>query len=148
MPELSKVELSKAIKKYAIIFVPKYRAFHILQNNIEDVVQKSKQMWKITYGFSTTKEVDQVPIEVGEDEEDDNEQGIVEGGNDMNIDNQTLAEEEQQLEQSVQDTLVSSVSPPQVTSVNTETIKVKDISDTTAQNVNPLTKEDLKRILF
>ena len=55
-------------------------------------------MWKITYGLSTSKEANQTPIEVGEDEEDDNEQGKVEGGTNMNIDNQALAKEEQKIE--------------------------------------------------
>lgn len=42
MPELSKVEMSKALKKYAARFVPKYGVFRILQNNIEDTVNNSK----------------------------------------------------------------------------------------------------------
>ena len=42
MPELSKAEISKTIKKYDVRFVPKYRKFSILQNNIYDVVKKSK----------------------------------------------------------------------------------------------------------
>ena len=42
MPKLSKEKISKAINKYDIRFVPKYRAFNILQNNIEDFVKKSK----------------------------------------------------------------------------------------------------------
>lgn len=42
MIELSKAQISKPIKKYAMRFVPKYREFSILQNNIEDVVKKSK----------------------------------------------------------------------------------------------------------
>lgn len=47
MPELNKAHIAKAMKKYAVRFVPKYRAFSILQNNIEDVVKKSTQMWKV-----------------------------------------------------------------------------------------------------
>lgn len=75
MPKLSKAQMSKAIKRYVVIFVPKYRAFNILQKNIEDVVKKSKQMWKITYGLAIVKEGEQEPIEV---KDDDNEEGIVE----------------------------------------------------------------------
>ena len=40
-----------------------------------------------------------------------------------------------------------SVSPPHDTSVTTKTINVKDVSNTLAQNINPLTSEDLKKIL-
>ena len=40
-----------------------------------------------------------------------------------------------------------SASPPQVISVSTKTIIVKDVSDPIAQNNNPLTEEDLKKIL-
>ena len=42
--KLNKSQIAKAMKKYAVIFVPKYRAFSIFQNNIEDVVKKSIQM--------------------------------------------------------------------------------------------------------
>ena len=70
MPRLNKAQMSKAIKKYVVRFVPKYREFSILQNNIEDVVKKSKQMWKIKYGLATAKEGEQEPIEV---KDDDNE---------------------------------------------------------------------------
>ena len=104
MKKVSKAEMSKAITKYVVRFVQKYREFNILQTNIEDVVYKSKQMWKITYGLTTTREVKQTPIDVGEDEEDDNEQGTFEGGTNMNIDAQAPDEDKQQIEQSVQDT--------------------------------------------
>ena len=59
--ELKKEQIAKAMKKYAVRFVPKYRAFSILQNNIEDAVKKFTQMWKITYGLATVKEEDQSP---------------------------------------------------------------------------------------
>ena len=44
-------------------------------------------MWKLTYGLKISKEDDQTPIEVGEDEEYNNEQGIVEEGTNMDVDN-------------------------------------------------------------
>ena len=44
MPDLSKGQITKANKKYAIKFAPKYRAFSIMQNQIEDVVKKSTQI--------------------------------------------------------------------------------------------------------
>lgn len=98
IPELSKAQIAKAIKKYVVRFVSKYRSFSILQNNIEDVVKKSTQMWKITYGLATVKEGEQEPIEVKDDEEDDNNEGTIEGGTEMNIDDQATAEEEQEQE--------------------------------------------------
>ena len=56
MPKLTKVQITKANKKYGGIFSPKYRAFQILQNQIEDVVQKSTIMWKVLYGLKIVKE--------------------------------------------------------------------------------------------
>ena len=42
---------------------------------------------------------------------------------------------------------MSSVSPPHDATETIKTINVKDVSDISAQNINPLTKEDLKKIL-
>ena len=64
----------------------------------------------------------------------------------MNIDYQEIAKVEQQQEQSVQDTKFPNVSP-EITSVNTKTVIVKDVSVLTTQNINPLIEEDLKKIL-
>ena len=55
MPELTKAQIDKAMKKYVVMFTPKYRAFNILQNNIKDLVKKSTQMWKLTYGLNIVK---------------------------------------------------------------------------------------------
>ena len=42
---------------------------------------KSKQILKMTYGQSTSKEAMKIPIEVGQEkEEEDTKQDIVEGG--------------------------------------------------------------------
>ena len=38
IPKLTKDKITKKTKKYGSRFQPKYRAFSILQNNIEDVV--------------------------------------------------------------------------------------------------------------
>lgn len=69
IPELNKAQIAKAMKKYVVKFVPKYRAFTILQNNIEDVIKKSIQMWKVTYGLTIVKEGEEEPIEVKDDDE-------------------------------------------------------------------------------
>ena len=73
MPELTKGHITKASKKHGIKFSPKYRAFNILQNNIEDVVKKSTQMWKLIYGFTTMKQGEVDPFEgKDDDKEEDN----------------------------------------------------------------------------
>ena len=147
MPKLSKAQIAKVIKKYAIRFVPKYRAFNILQNNIEDVVKKTIQMWKITDGLATIREGENNPIKVKDDKEDEKNEDTIEGGTKMNVDSQETTEEEQQQEQSVQDTHFQNVNPQQKISVNIETIRVKDVSDSTTQKINPLIEEELKKIL-
>ena len=42
---------------------------------------------------------------------------------------------------------MSSANPPQETSANVEIVKIKDVSKTIAQNINPLIEDDLKKIL-
>lgn len=104
MPDLSKGQITKASKKYARKFVPKYRAFSILQNQIEDVVKKSTQIWKVIYGMSTRLEKDEEP------EEEKNEEGEeVESDKEEDVEKEAEKDykattEEQQQEQSVQDT--------------------------------------------
>ena len=56
-------------------------------------------------------------------------------------------QQEQQKEQSVQDTKMPPPNPPHVTITPTETIIVKDVTDTSCQNINPLTTKDLSKIL-
>ena len=40
MSKFTKAQISKVVKKYVVRFTPEYKAFSILQNNIEDVVKK------------------------------------------------------------------------------------------------------------
>ena len=54
---------------------------------------------------------------------------------------------EMQQDQSVQDTQLPPPSPPHSTDTPTEAIKIKDVVDTSCQNINPLTAEDLTKIL-
>lgn len=65
----------------------------------------------------------------------------------MKEDDKTIAEPEQQEEQSVHDTQLLNVSPPHDTSVTTKTISVMDAPNKSSYNINPLTTEDLKNIL-
>ena len=74
---LTRGQITKENKKHGNKFSPKYRAFNILQNNIEDVVKKSTQMWKLIYGLTTVKPEGEDPFEGrndGEDEDDDKEE--------------------------------------------------------------------------
>ena len=50
-------------------------------------------------------------------------------------------------ERSVQDTQLPPPSPPHSTITPIETIKIKDFIETSCQNINPLTIEDLSKIL-
>ena len=67
MPKLDKATMTKALKKYTGIFSPKYRAFNILQNDIENVVYKSKQIWKTIYELTKPKAIEHTPIKVDEE---------------------------------------------------------------------------------
>lgn len=58
-----------------------------------------------------------------------------------------ITEQEQQQDQSVQDTQFPPPSPPHVTITPADTITVKDVLDISTQNINPLTAEDLTKIL-
>ena len=155
MPELSRGQITKANKKHGSKFAPKYRAFSILQNKIEDVVTKSTKMCKLIYGLTTIKDGEEDPFEGKNNEEDedankakstmkDKENNTVEET--QQGDNMAIAEE-QQIDQSVQDTQLPPLSPPHDSNTPTETIKLKDFLDSSSQNINPLTTEDLNKIL-
>ena len=49
LPDLTKSQIANANKRHNSRFTPKYRAFCILKNKIEDVVSKSTKLWKIIY---------------------------------------------------------------------------------------------------
>ena len=53
MLELDKRMIPKAMEKHKSNYPPKYRFFHILKKNIEDVVTKSTSSRKSIYGLST-----------------------------------------------------------------------------------------------
>ncbi len=53
MPELKKRMITKAVEKHKGRFSPKYQAFNILRNKVEEVVTKRKLLWKVIYGLST-----------------------------------------------------------------------------------------------
>ena len=49
LPNLTKQHISNVVKSHNKRFTPKYRAFSILQNKIEDVVQRTTRSWKNLY---------------------------------------------------------------------------------------------------
>ena len=71
MLQLTKGQINKANKKHGRKFAPKYKAFKILQNQIEDVVQKSTLMWKVIYGLKIVKEGEEDHFEGKDDKEEE-----------------------------------------------------------------------------
>ena len=159
MPKLTKGKITKASKKYGNRFSPKYRAFNILQNNIEDVVKKSTLMWKVIYGLQTVKEGQEDPFERKNDGNDDEEEDEKEEEGEKEKDKEEVTMEkdvqkdnmatvdQQQKDQSVQDTQIPPPSRPHVTPTPIDLVVAQDVPDTFGQNINPLTIEDLKKIL-
>ena len=65
-----------------------YRAFNIIQKNIEDIVNKSTKIWKLIYGLTTIKPGEEDPFEgnnneVGEENDKEEEVEIEKGDNKM-----------------------------------------------------------------
>ena len=79
-----------------------------------------------------------------EEEEKDEEENKEEKEEENKEENKGTNEQQ---EQSVQDTQMPPPSPPHSTITPTETIKIKDITNNSSQNINPLTIEDLSKIL-
>ena len=99
------------------------------------------------YGLSTKKE-GQEDISEGRNEEEENDESEKE--EDVEKDNQEgeqATTENQQQEQSVQDTQLPPPSPPHSATPLAESVTIKDVPDISSQNINPLTTEDLKKIL-
>ena len=71
MPDLTKGQITKANRKHSSKFAPKYKAFSILQNKIEDVVSKSTLMWKSIYKVTNDKEDETNKVEVSTKEQEE-----------------------------------------------------------------------------
>lgn len=96
------------------------------------------------------KEIEKKGEEKKNEEEKDGEEGRVEEENKEEEENTAKGEEKtiyEQQEKNEQDTQLPPPSPPHVTITPIETIKVKDVVDTSCQNTNPLIVEDLSKIL-
>ena len=96
------------------------------------------------------KETEKKGEEKKNEEEKDGDEGRVEEENKEEEENTTKGEEkaiDEQQEKSVQDTQLPPPSPPHATITPVETMIVKDVIDTSCQNINPLNIEDLSKIL-
>lgn len=71
MPMLTKGQIKNVNKEHGRKFAPKYTAFQILQNQIEDVMQKSTLIWKVIYGLKIVKEGEEDPFDRRNDEEEE-----------------------------------------------------------------------------
>ena len=49
LPDLTKSQTINVVKRHNNRFTANYRAFSILQNKFEEVVQKSTRLWKVIY---------------------------------------------------------------------------------------------------
>ena len=95
MPKMTKRWITKENKKHGNKFSPKYRAFFILQNNIEDVFNKSTKMWKLIYGLITVKEGEEDPFEGRNNEEDeDDKEGETEKDKEDTIEKEAQKQDE------------------------------------------------------
>ena len=167
MLELTRGQITKASKKHSSNFSPKYRAFCILQNKIEEVVNNSTKFWKSIYKLTTNKDVeegqnvdankveasakekeDKIEEKKGEEEKKDEDQK--EKGEEEETqkgDQMATTKQQKQNEQSVQDTQLPPPSPPHVISTLADAIIVKDVTEKSCPNINPLIVEDLTKIL-
>ena len=106
------------MNKYKAIFVPKYRAFNILRNNVEEVVTQSTFLWKTIYGIPTTIVARKVDEGKNEPKEGDANKDVQDtevpvkdgsvGGTKERLIEEAIAEDEQQ---DVPDVNVPSVIP-------------------------------------
>ena len=69
-------------------------------------------------------------------------------GTKINVETQEKTKDEKKTEQSILDIQMSIASPQHVTNANIDIVKIKDVYDTLAQNINLLTKKDMKKILL
>ena len=143
LPDLTKEQINKAIKRNNTRFTPKYRAFSILQNKIEEVVQRTTRSWKNLYNkiedvfeeeykeeaFAKIEETTKRKEEKKEVEKkvEEDEKKMEEEKEEEEI------QKEDELEQNVQDTQLPPPSPPHSTDTPTKTIKINDVVDTSSQ---------------
>ena len=149
LPNITKEQIIKAVKRHNTRFTPKYREFSILQNKMEDVVQRTTRSWKNLY-----KKIEDVLEEEYKEQASTKPEERRKWKEEKTEAEKKVEEEENrdrsteiQQEQSVQDTQLPPPSPPYSTDTPTETVQIKDFVDTSSQNIDPLTTEDLTKIL-
>lgn len=155
--ELKIGQTIKENKKNWRKFSSKYKAFNIIQNNMKDVENKSTLMWKVIYGITIVKEGQEDPFEGRNDHDEEEDEKEEEGEKEKDEEEVSVEKEvqksdmatidQQQQDQSLKDTQMSLPNPKHVTPTPVDLVIVQDVPDTSGQNVNPLTIEDLKKIL-
>jgi hypothetical protein len=121
MSYLGKNCMSIALKDYAKKFMPKKRAYKILKNKIEDVVQEKILVWKKVFGLLA-------PPAIEEKEEEETET--------VELDNQEDYDEPNNLEEHIRRKVEETEQKDVVT--------IEEIPDETWKILNVLTKEELK----
>ena len=64
----------------------------VFKKNIEDVVKESTQIWKLIYGLTIVNKGKAEPLEVKDDEEDDEKDKTIEAGTKMDTDDKASTE--------------------------------------------------------
>ena len=133
LPDLTKQQISNAVKRHNKRFTPKYRAFSILQNKIEDVVQRTTRSWTNLYNNieDVFEEEYKEQASTKPEERRKRREEKIEAERKVEEEENRDRSTETQQDQSVQDTQLSPPSPPH----------------TTSQNINILTAEDLTKII-
>lgn len=150
--------MTKDINKYKGRFSQKHRTFNILQNNIEEFVKLSTQIWKIINGLQIEQAIEQGPIELGEDNVEQevvdikHDESIREGHEECTVKEENIeatVEEEKQKDLNVPEVHIPSAHLPHVEKVDQQEkiVKIKDVSDNTTHSINPFIEEDIKKIL-
>ena len=161
LPDLTKSQIENSNKRHNSRFTPKYRVFCIFQNKIDEFLRKSTKLWKIIYkkidnvfdkeykakASAKRKEIREIgrkEEKKGEEKKVEEEKKDEEEKKEENKDEEENKEEkeeekasDEQQEKSVQDTQLPPPSPPHATITPIETIKIKDVIDTSCQNINP-----------
>lgn len=111
-------------------------------------------MWKLIYGLIVVKWGEEDPFEGRNNDNDEDNDKEDEKEKDNTIEEEiqkknddTTTDDQQQEEHIVQDAKILSINPAHDTNLTIETIIFKDVPKILAQNINPLTIEDLKKIL-
>ena len=129
------------------VYTSKIVAWFIIYKNIDDVFDeeykveenvKIKETKEARRKKGEEKKVEEKKVEEEKKDEEEKEEEISKGEE---------KDTDGQQDQSVQDTQLPPPSPPHSPITPVEIIKIKNVVDTSCQNINPLIVEDLTKIL-